>query len=211
MPNKGAAIKGAITGSKPYNFIATRLRNVNARDRIASTFSSIYDKASSISPVVGTALAATGTTAREVGRQVAKTKLWQGVRNSTIKAAERIRGTQFGQAAENAIKSGTEFVRNLPREVLDGHFTAQRALARTGHYAKQIGKFTYKQALNNISEAIEEGKQYQNAQEWVNSLDQERVESFWDTYLHDATTGLSLTTAALGVPFGARWGLAAKD
>lgn len=84
---------------------------------------------------------------------------------------------------------------------------------RRKYFEKYLGKpasFLGEVATSGYSEAVEEGKQYLNGQEWLQNEDPDRVVSFMDGVMRDMTYGAQLIAPALGVPFGARWGLADK-
>lgn len=81
---------------------------------------------------------------------------------------------------------------------------------RLDKFVKKPAGFLSKVAISGYSEAIEEGKQYLNGQQWIENEDPERVIGFFDGVMRDMQYGSKLIIPALGVPFGARWGIADK-
>ena len=81
---------------------------------------------------------------------------------------------------------------------------------RLDKFVKKPAGFLSKVAVSGYSETIEEGKQYLNGQQWIENEDPERVIGFFDGVMRDMQYGSKLIVPALGVPFGARWGIADK-
>lgn len=126
-----------------------------------------------------------------------------------------------GKIVNNLVKDvqlGTELLKSVPKKILTNAtnlindpskaFLAQQVAKGVGEKTINIGG---RMLTSGFSESIEEGKQYLNGQDWVNNDNPQNVIGFFDTLLTDMSVGNSLITSALGIPFGAKWGLAAKD
>ena len=155
-----------------------------------------------ISTALGGVAGATKTALQEVNKLAGKSKY-----------------LRFGrQKVVNAANSTTELFTKIPKSVINystNKIADKNRAAYVNHLLTKgtsgLSKFTKRNYGIGFAESIEEGKQYLNGKEWLENEDPDRVASFMDCLLTDMSNGTSLITAAMGVPFGARWGLAADD
>lgn len=165
-----------------------------------SGFGTGYSVANDVSQLTGVGLGTLTGATKAVGKKL-------GIPN-----------TKLYQTAAKAATNTTEMITSLPSKLLRSAtnkisdprkaFLVKQGAKKAGKWALQMGK---RQFESGFSESIEEGKQYLNGQDWINNADPDQVVSFFDVALNDMSMGNSLITAALGIPFGAKWGLAATD
>lgn len=169
---------------------------------IKSGFGAGYKFGEKVSPLSGVIGGAVTGTAKAITKQLPESSIAGKIVNNLVKD----------------VQLGTELLKSVPKKILTNAtnlindpskaFLAQQVAKGVGEKTINIGG---RMLTSGFSESIEEGKQYLNGQDWVNNDNPQNVIGFFDTLLTDMSVGNSLITSALGIPFGAKWGLAAKD
>ena len=169
---------------------------------IKGGFGAGYKLGEKVSPLSGVIGGAVTGTAKAITKQLPESSIAGKIVNNLVKD----------------VQLGTELLKSVPKKILTNAtnlindpskaFLAQQVAKGVGEKAINIGG---RILTSGFSESIEEGKQYLNGQDWVNNDNPQNVIGFFDTLLTDMSVGNSLITSALGIPFGAKWGLAAKD
>lgn len=169
---------------------------------IKGGFGAGYKFGEKVSPLSGVIGGAVTGTAKAITKQLPESSIAGKIVNNLVKD----------------VQLGTELLKSVPKKILTNAtnlindpskaFLAQQVAKGVGEKTINIGG---RILTSGFSESIEEGKQYLNGQDWVNNDNPQNVIGFFDTLLTDMSVGNSLITSALGIPFGAKWGLAAKD
>lgn len=169
---------------------------------IKGGFGAGYKLGEKVSPLSGVIGGAVTGTAKAITKQLPESSIAGKIVNNLVKD----------------VQLGTELLKSVPKKILTNAtnlindpskaFLVQQVAKGVGEKAINIGG---RILTSGFSESIEEGKQYLNGQDWVNNDNPQNVIGFFDTLLTDMSVGNSLITSALGIPFGAKWGLAAKD
>lgn len=124
------------------------------------------------------------------------------------KASKSKIGKALSSGKRNVYKTAGSIATREKGSDLAKTFIGERMLKRAG---KNTAQFAGKLYTSSISESIEEGKQWKNAEDWVNNANPEQVTTFWNTFMNDLTMTPNIAVGALGVSLGAKWGICAEN
>ena len=223
----GAALTGATTLPKGIGSIMSKKFADNAKYRFirskANKALSAAEEAVETSTSAGLGLV--GAPFVAAGKVAAKSKAGKWVVTQGTKAGEKLASTKVGKMVADGASKAVEVGKMIPTKLLaktspEAAYLLEKRAKRLllgketidefGHVVRKQGgilNLGKKVVSKGISEAVEEGKQYDNKKEWVENENPQQVIGLFDLLLSDASKGLPNLVAAAGIPFGAAWGM----
>lgn len=217
----GAAINKALSNQVGYRF---------ARRRLSKGVADVMEKASPIGQYASLAAGAGKVIYNAASIPLGKplSKFGEVIVNQGKKVVDPIMESNVGKMFAENIDRAIEFGRNIPLKLLaktspEGAFMLERLTKRVllgkeskdmfGRTVRQGGVlgFGNKIIASGFSEAIEEGKQYKNGDDWIKNANPNEVETLYDILLRDSQLGIDLAPAAAGLPFGFKWGIGGQN